>query len=998
MSTPQLWQNIEQLMLRHPGQEADMPELPEPLPESELSRRHFLKLLSTSAALAAVAAGCRRPDHKLVPAVAAPEYQIPGLPLFYTTAFLHKNAAYGLLVKCREGRPIKVEGNDRHSVARGTSTAYAQALLYTLYDPDRIRRVRMGQQRQAPLSTALAEIAAVLQRTAREGKLCYLCVDDHASPTFEALLQQLQSRFAWLRVITLPSFLQDTGAMLNAEALGIAAEFVPHLGRVDYILCVEADPLGTDRYALWHIRNFAEQRRLRSRQDRMNRLVCVEALMTLTGTNADTRIRMHPAAFEGFLAAVLQEVARERSVPESILRSASQIPTAYADRARSIAQELLRAGDRAVVLVGPHLPAPVHALALAINWVLGSVGEGKAMDPAHVLPHSYPKRPGIEKLQEDIRQERVNVLLFANVNPEYTADWELRQSLSRVPWRVALSLYSDETAAASWIHIPVAHPLESWGDALSIDGTLVVQQPLIAPLNEGIGTVQDILIQLAKRVDPVAFPGMDTYYDFLRYRWQQEYGVSDARWEDVLREGVYTVSRGSPPRIAVDPSAIAEAIRPSGLTREELVAVALPSYALYDGFYANCPWLQEMPDPVTKLTWDNVAALSPGTAHRLGLRTEDLVQLRFGKTLLTLPVWVQPGMADGVIATSLGYGRTQGGEVLKGVGHNAYPLLPRQQLSYVPVELHPLGQTYPLAVTQRYAQLQGRPILRVASLPEYQSPEGPHFQQPEFPGYSGSNGHYRIPLTIVPPYEYKGHRWGMVIDLTTCTGCGACIIACQAENNIPTVGKDQVRRGREMHWLRIDRYYLGPVDDPRVVHQPMLCQHCENAPCENVCPVAATTHSPEGLNEMTYNRCVGTRYCLNNCPYKVRRFNFLDYHTDQRAPLEMLFNPDVTVRMRGIMEKCTFCVQRINEAKYHARDEGRERVRDGEVLTACQQACPAEAIVFGDLNDSTSRVAQLRRNDRGYYVLEELNVRPSITYLAKVWNAPTEEVYQLKRG
>jgi len=997
MSQEHLWQDLEDWEGKgfpdgDPGEWSPV----EALGDNELSRRQFLKLFSAGAALAAVAAGCRRPDHKLVPAVTAPEYQIPGLPLFYTTVFQHKNAAYGLLVKAREGRPIKIEGNDRHPISQGASTAYAQALLYTLYDPDRIRRVRLGQQLQAPLQAALEEIANVLRQTAQQGKLCYLCIEEHASPTYGALLEQLQQRFPWLRVVFLPSFLADTAAELNAQALGIAAEFVPHLGRADYILSIEADPLGTDRYALWHIRNFAERRRLRSRTEGMNRLVAVEALMTLTGTNADTRIRMHPAAFEGFLAALVREIARQRSLPEPILRAAAQIPAAYAEKAQSIAGELLQAGDRAVVLVGAHLPASVHALALAINWALGSIGPGKVLDPAFLLPNSHPKRPELERLHADLQSDKVGAVIFANVNPEYSAPWELRQLLGRVPWRIALSLYHDETAATCWVHIPVAHPLESWGDALSADGTLSIQQPLIAPLNEGIGSVQDILLQLAQKLDPEAFAGIESYYDFLRRRWQQLYGVSEEQWENLLREGAFTPARREVPTVRFSPAAVAAAIRPSGLSRTGLLAVALPSYALYDGAFANCPWLQEMPDPVTKLTWDNVAAMSPGTAFQLGVKTEDLVQLRFGDTVLTLPVWVQPGMADGVILTQLGYGRTQGGEVLKGVGQNTYPLLPQQQLGYVSVELQPLQQRYPLATTQRHSRLYGRPILQVASLQEYRSPEGPVFHQPEFPGFVPEGGSRRIPLTIVPPYEYKGHRWGMVIDLTACTGCGACIIACQAENNIPTVGKEQVRRGREMHWIRIDRYYLGSVDAPRVVHQPMLCQHCENAPCENVCPVAATTHSPEGLNEMTYNRCVGTRYCLNNCPYKVRRFNFLNYHKDQRAPLEMLFNPDVTVRMRGVMEKCTFCVQRINEAKYHAKDEGRQRVRDGEVLTACQQACPAGAIVFGDLNDPTSRVAQLRQSDRGYLVLEELNVRPSITYLAKIWNAPAEEVPQLR--
>ncbi|MCS7176591.1 MAG: Fe-S-cluster-containing hydrogenase [Candidatus Kapabacteria bacterium] len=989
-----LWRSLQDFTELSPSDPWE--ELPEPLPEAGVSRRQFLKLASLGTAMAAIAAGCRRPDHKLVPAVAAPEYQIPGLPLFYATAFQHKNAAYGLVAKCREGRPIKLEGNERHPMSLGASSAYAQALLYTLYDPDRIRRVRMGKQRSTPLKAALQAIAEKLQQVQQQGKLCYLCIEEHCSPSYDALLQELQRRFSWLRVVVLPSFLADTAAALNAEVLGIPAEFVPHLGRADYILSVEADFLGIDRYAVWHTHNFAQRRRLQSRQDTMNRLVAVEALMTLTGTNADSRLRMHPAAFEGFLASILLELALSRPVPEPVRQAASRIPAAYAEKAQQIAQELLRSGERAVVLVGAHLPRTVHALALAINTALGSVGEGKVLDPAYTLPNSFPKESELTRFRQDLREGRVGALLFANVNPEYSADWELQRLIATVPWRIALSLYHDETAANCWIHIPVAHPLESWGDVMAADGSLSVQQPLIAPLNEGIGSIQDVLILLAQQLDTSAFAGVKSYYDFLRQRWQSNYGVTDAQWENILREGVFVPPRRPVPTLRFSAAALAAAISPSGLSREGLLAIALPAYGIYDGSFANCAWLQELPDPVSKLVWDNVAAMSPGTAYRLGLSTEDVVQLRVGDVSIKLPVWVQPGMADGVILTQLGYGRREGGEVLRGVGQNTYPLLPQGRLSYVVVSLEPLRERYPLATTQHHARLYGRPIVRVTTLAEYQSPEGPRFEEPKFPGYPSPDGRYRIPLTIVPPYEYKGHRWGMVIDMNTCTGCGACIIACQAENNIPTVGKEEVRRGREMHWIRIDRYYLGSPDAPWVVHQPMLCQHCENAPCENVCPVAATTHSPEGLNEMTYNRCVGTRYCLNNCPYKVRRFNFLDYHTDRRPPKEMLFNPDVTVRMRGIMEKCTFCVQRINEAKYHAKDEGRERVRDGEVLTACQQACPAGAIIFGDMNDPQSKVAQLRLNDRGYHVLEELNVRPSVTYLAKVWNVQPEEVSQVR--
>jgi molybdopterin-containing oxidoreductase family iron-sulfur binding subunit len=976
---------------------SDEQEHTPPILQSPLSRRSFMAMLS--AAMAVTAAACRRPDYKLVPAVKNPEYAIPGVPLYYSTCYMHKNVVYPLLVRVRERRPVKVEGNDLHPIVAGKSSALVQASLFELYDPERIRPILVGRRpgvvpsgNYSTPENAIKKIAEAIRDAAADGKQTRILIDEHCSPIIESLAALVAQHVPNTTVTVLPWAIADGAAEATKALCGIDATLVPNLERADLIVGIDADFLGTDRNAVYMTRGFAARRRPTKENPTMNRFIAIEGRYSQTGAAADKRITIHPNEYESFLTALYNAVAQAKGALQLLH------PTSNVEHAQSVARELLAAGSRGCVLIGEHLSAYAHALGLAINWMLGSIGSGKIFE--YVLPMSGAKRAALATLRDDLRNGRIGAIVFSNVNPMYTGDEELRTLLQRVPHRIAHSLIDDETALICQITIPAAHQYESWGDAIAFDGSYCIQQPLIAPLPLNALSLGELLFGLVKEFNPDAVGGAERYFDFFKQIVVCRIGT-EAAWEELLRKGFLP---GQPQAVPAVNLAGLDRFKPT-LATGELALLVVPSSSVYDGSHANNPWLLECPDPITKHTWENVAVMSNATAEKLGVRDEDVIQLRIGtNAAVELPVLTQVGMHDGVIVTTLGYGR-QAGKVGANFGQNLYPLLALSSVGYYGAVVTKTGKRSPIARTQKYFHAQFtkqwepdapadkyRPIVHDMTLDEFKA--GKELTGIEFPS-SGTDGRFEIPLNIVDGYQYKGHRWGMVIDLSACTGCNACVIACESENNIPPVGKEQVMRGRVMHWIRLDRYYLGTPEDPRSVVEPMLCQHCENAPCENVCPVAATVHSPEGLNEMVYNRCVGTRYCLNNCPYKVRRFNFLAYFqrffnerlgTEQPHPLDLAMNPDVTVRMRGVMEKCTFCVQRINEAKYHAKDQGHARVPDGAVQTACEQACPASAITFGNLNDQNSRVHKLRTSERSFLVLEELNVRPSVTYLAKVRN------------
>lgn len=1010
ISTRPLWRSLDEIE-KAPNVAGEFTPAEEGagLFESNISRRSFMAFASASMAL--TAAACRRPDQQLVPSIQSLPNHTPGLPLFYSTVYSQGNVAYGAVVKTREGRPLHVRGNPDHPANCGKASTAMMASLLGLYDPDRIRRPRVNS-RDVGFPSAVASLAEKIGQVRSEGKRIVVIHDEHCSPSRTAFYSDIESALGNVQFQPFPALLQDNEAIANAAALGIDAELVPDIGRAALVVSVERDILGADKLALHNTVHWAKGRKPGDKSPSMTKLIVAEGTYSLTGANSDKRYRLHPSELESFIAVIESAIVDDKTLGAQL---ASRVTATVAKVARAVAEELLAAKASGVLLAGRDMSPLAHAMCLNVNMALGSLGDGKILDPTRTLPNSGSKSAALHKLLTDIESGQIGAVIFCGVNPMYSAPLAWQKALSSVPFKGAINIYEDETAKTAQISIPAAHWMESWDDTKWADGTMSIQQPLIAPLNEGVLSVNDILMAVTKLLNEEAFGEYETYYDYLVSRWTETTGseaelnrvLANGVWQTKSSDGSVVTSQGNTPIKTAIVSLSFNYDSAQALTGDSiptgLIIRAVPDYMIGTGEYANNGWMQECPDPVTKITWDNVALMSPATAESLGLGSmkspnhvstanEKVVIVKTSTGSVQLPVWVQVGMADNYIVTQLGYGREAGGSIATTVGSNAFVLSPGlNSATYMASEGVETvdGARHRIATTQHHHTLSDgrgdRPIAHEITLEELKT--GSHELMSHFPNTGhDETGRFQKPLSITPDFVYKGHRWGMVIDMSACTGCSSCIIACQSENNIAIVGKKQVMLGREMHWIRLDRYYSGDMNDPTTMVEPMLCQHCENAPCENVCPVAATTHSPEGLNEMTYNRCVGTRYCLNNCPYKVRRFNFLDYNGSLQSPHDMVFNPDVTLRMRGVMEKCTFCVQRLHEAKWHAKDDGRTRVKDGEAVAACQEACPTGAIIFGDMNDSTSAVTTYRRSMRSFRVLEEMNVRPSITYLARVRN------------
>jgi molybdopterin-containing oxidoreductase family iron-sulfur binding subunit len=945
-------------------------------------RRDFLKLMAASLGLAGVGlSGCmRQPTEKIVPYVRQPEDFVPGNPLFFATCMTLGGYATGLLVESHLGRPTKVEGNPEHPASLGATDAFAQASILSLYDPDRSQTVMRGGQISTwgEFLTALAVELPGLRE--RRGKGLALLTETVTSPT---LGDQLSSLLAELPEATWHQYEpvgRDNVREGAKRAFGEHVDAIYHFDRADVVLALDAEFMtampGSVRYA----REFIDRRRL-ARGDQqaadaphaMTRLYAVESTPGLSGAVADHRLPMRGDKVEGFVRLLATQLGVEVGA-----RQADAASDETAAWLAALVTDLTAHKGSSVVVVGDGQPAVVHALVHAINRALGNVGTTiEYVAPVEARPVN--QLASLEELVESMRDGKVDLLLVLGGNPVYNAPGELKfgKHYESVKLRVHLSDDSDETSFASHWHIPAAHYLESWGDARAFDGTTTIQQPLIAPLYQG-RTAHELVAVLQGHPELTA-------YDVVRGYWQRRLGDNDfeGRWRKALHDGLMSDTRAEPReptwafKDAATESTVAKPDRP------ELEISFCPDPTIWDGRFANNGWLQELPKPLTKLTWDNAALVSPRTAERLGVSNHELVELSYGGRAQRAPVWIVPGQADDSISLSLGYGRTRSGRIGNGRGVDAYILRNAGPAWFVSgVELARTGERRALAVTQNHHSMEGRGLVQMATLEQFQ-------RDPEF--IDPTRRHPENQPTLLPPSEESDNAWGMVIDQTACIGCNACVVACQAENNIPIVGKEQVGKGREMHWLRIDRYYKGELDNPDTYFQPVACMHCEKAPCELVCPVGATVHSHEGLNQMVYNRCVGTRYCSNNCPYKVRRFNFLDYDAefgydgDQAPSLKLLRNPDVTVRSRGVMEKCTYCVQRINAAKIAAQKQDRP-VRDGETVTACQAACPTRAIVFGNLRDGGSQVAKLRQSPLNYSLLAELNTLPRTTYLASIRN------------
>ncbi len=997
--------------------------------EDGQSRRHFLKIMSASFAFAGVAtlgAGCRRPEEKLQPFGQQPENYTFGDSQYFATAMPTRIGAIPLVVKSYEGRPVKIEGNALYPGGNGSTDRYAQASILDLYDPDRSRHFKHdGKDVSSEAALGfLGELSKKFAATSGEG-LAFLA-ESSTSPSRARLQKIIANKFPkaqWFTHDAIDSAIHQRAA---TQAFGQSVRPVFHYDKAKVILSLDADFLGGEDDAHNHIRKFAAGRKS---ADGMSRLYAVESLFTLTGASADHRLRQ-PASLVGKVAA-------------EILAQVNGGPASLSGWVTECAKDLVANRGHVLVVAGQRQPIEVHLLAHAINVALDSIGKTVSL-----LPTAENKSPDLAQLDASA----TDTLVILGGNPAYQLNWSPKSKSTTV---VRFGYYEDETAMVANWHFPAAHYLESWGDATTTDGAVVPVQPLIQPLFGALNELE-FLARLAGETKTSA-------HEIVR----ATFGGSEEAWKKFLFNGFATASVESISNVRIAQSAselnqLLAAKNSASPTASNLEVIFYRDSKVDDGRYANNGWMQELPEPVTKMTWDNAVLVSRKTARELGVANGDMVEISLNGHTVKGPIWTQPGMADYTLGLALGYGRERVGRVGTGVGFNAYKIFSGKYIASG-ATIKKTGETYVLACTQDHWSMEGRPAVREFNRAEALEAEEKHelIAEEKFHGKEPVIVKSLYPNPLDEAKKTALHQWGMTVDLNACVGCGTCVVACQSENNIPIVGKDQVKRGREMHWLRIDRYFTTDparkhnssafnfkadmnqsdenqqfaewIDDVQAVNQPMMCSHCESAPCENVCPVAATVHDQEGLNVMAYNRCIGTRYCSNNCPYKVRRFNYLDFNkrplTELKGPvystamlghktdgeldllrwwrdpnsgmrtedewdlIKLSKNPDVTVRMRGVMEKCTYCTQRIEHAKISqkAKAGGFGDVRLTEIAgnipkTACQQACPAGAIVFGDVSDANSAVSKLKATPLNYAVLGDLLTKPRTTYLARVRN------------
>jgi molybdopterin-containing oxidoreductase family iron-sulfur binding subunit len=923
---------------------------PSPVAAVHLERRRFVQTLGAALALAG-ASGCSRPPlEKIVPYRDGPPQATYGTPAFYASTLTRDGYGAGVLVECNMGRPTKIEGNPAHPASLGATDVFAQAAVLDLWDPDRSQSVRRRGE-IASFGALLGETQARLRDVAsRNGAGLRIVTGSVTSPTLRAQLDRVLARYREARWHQWQPLNRDNVYAGARAAYGAPYEVVYRFDRTRTIVAFDADFLDTMPGCVRYASDFAATRSALATQSSRSRLYVVESTPTLAGANADHRLPLRAGDIGRAMASLslaLDGKAMQGPLPTALLQA--------------MVADLQRNRGASVVVAGERQPPAIHALAHAINDKLGNVGTTVALLPA-LIADAGNQVQSLAGLVDDMREGRVETLVIVDVNPVYAAPADLgfADALQRVAFKLHLGPYVDETAARCDWHVSLAHALESWGDARAFDGTASLQQPCIAPLYGGRSSIE-LVATLAGDANPDGRA-------LVRATWQKSHGDRfDAFFDEALRTGVIAGSASTPVRPRLSPTA-AEAAMPA-VDASTLELVLVPDPRVGDGCHANNAWLQELPKPLTQLTWDNAALVSPMLAARLGLANEDVVEMRIGTRSVEAPVWVTPGMPETSVSLALGHGRSRAGSVGTGVGANAYLLQSRDAPWFLSgLTLHRTGRRQPLACTQTHSRMEGRDLIRTCTSTQAAACASSHTTQRS--------------LYDAPPSG--PYAWAMSIDLSSCIGCGACTIACQAENNIAVVGRDEVRNGREMHWIRVDRYYEGSVDNPRAVFQPVPCMQCEHAPCEVVCPVEASVHDAQGINVQVYNRCVGTRFCSNNCPYKVRRFNFFQYAKDVPT-LNAQRNPKVTVRMRGVMEKCNYCLQRITTAKIAADREGR-RLRDGEVVSACQAVCPTRAIVFGDLNDPDSEVNRRKRSPLDYALLAELNTRPRTSYLARVTN------------
>ena len=884
---------------------------------------------------------------------------MPGRSRYYATATTVEGYAEGVLIAHQMGRPIKVEGNPDHPASLGGASAITQASILELYDPRRSQTI-VGNDQIDTWKRFITVMYDRRQRLLRRGgEGLRLLTGSFSSPSLAAQIAALQQQFPAMRWHQWQPLARDNERAASVQTFGRPLERNFDLAQAEVVVGIESDLISSAPGWLAYARQFADRRRPDMTAGSMSRVYAIESTPTLLGAKADHRLALPPSE----LALAVRYLAAAAGAGPQEWRQASVKDRAWLDAA---AADLVRHKGRVLVHAGPEQPTAIHLLADAINGAAGAFGATiRLVEPVAASPAGASDLPD---LVADMSAGKVDTLLMLDTNPVYTApaDIGFAEALKRVSLSVSLALYTDETALASTWHIPAAHEYEAWSDTRAFDGTITIQQPQVQRLYGG-HSAQEVLAALQGNTLPVD-------YDLLRGFWQQqadERAVGDFApfWRDSLRVGVVAGSAAA--EVAATPRPVPAAPPLTSADDNRLAILFRPDALVRDGRYTDNPWLLETPRPFTRLTWDNAALLAPETASRLGLDTEDVVEIAAHGQKIKAPVFVLPGQAADTVTLPLGFGRAAGG-LGTGVGFDAYRLRSsKDRWQIAAASLAKTGERSKLATTQHHDRVAGRDLIREGSLADYR--KDPSFLEKKQNAQS-----------LYPPYRYPRYAWAMTVDLNACIGCQACAVACQAENNVPVVGKDQVLDGRIMHWLRIDRYYSGSPDDPRLAFQPMPCMHCEDAPCEVVCPVHATVHDHAGLNVMVYNRCVGTRFCSNNCPYKVRRFNFFAYADNEARPPES-WNPEVSVRGRGVMEKCTYCIQRIRPAEIDADRENRD-VRDGEIVTACQQACPTRAITFGNRNDKSSAVAKRKQSPLDYTLLDELNTRPRTSYTALIRN------------
>ncbi len=1037
--------------------------------DSALSRRNFVKVMGASLALAGLSGCVIQPSEKIVPYVNQPEDLIPGKPLFYATAMTLGGIATGLLAKSNEGRPTKIEGNPEHPGSLGATDTRAQASLLNLYDPDRSKEILFRNEPKTWQTFMNALRTAVQENRADGGAGIRFLTETVTSPTLIAQMAQVQRELPNARWYQYEPVNRDSATAGAKMAFGSAVNTIYKYDLAERVLTLDKDIFSD--FNVRYMKDYSKLRQYSEEKKTINRLYAIETTMSLTGAKADHRLAVKPSQ--------MTEIAKAIAAALGVSGASST----YAENAQwigAMAKDLLENRGKSIVVAGDNQPPVVHALAYAMNQALGNVGTTVLYTDPLVVNADTPQIEQLRTLIQEIDGGQVKMLVILGGNPVYNTPADLKLDLKRfqtdendkegrkVPLRIHLGPYVDETAEICHWHISEKHYLESWGDTRAFDGTVSIIQPLVEPLYGSKSAHELVQLFFAENYDKKD-------YDIIREFWQkQTFNMTAApvaatttgttapttqtaaspaanatptpapaaspspaaspaaaqttaptnqttttaaaarnfedNWRKVVHDGFVPNSAARPKAVSVNTAFLVQPVQtaPTGGTLE--IAI-LPDPCVYDGRFTNNSWLQELPNPLTKITWENVALVSPRTAQRLQLNTSnnaeeftggsqgtsfvntkggnqnsDLVKVQYqgGEISKPVPVWIQPGQPDDVITIFMGYGREKAGQVGNGLGYNAFEVQRSDAMFYGTGELTKTGETGSVASTQIHFNMEGRDLLRVRDVADLEKYKEADHQHDEYP------------KSMYDPTEFQklyneNYRWGMAIDLNNCVGCNACVIACQSENNIPVVGKEQIERSREMHWMRIDTYFSGNPDNPvGPAFQPVLCQQCEQAPCEVVCPVHATVHSAEGLNDMVYNRCIGTRYCSNNCPYKVRRFNFLLYQDWNTPQYKLMRNPEVSIRSRGVMEKCTYCTQRISSARIEAEKDGR-KIRDGEVLTACQAVCPTDAIVFGDINDKESEVAKRKEKDhRNYMLLNELNTQPRTTYLAGLKNQNRE--------